>query len=247
MAVKLSDLIKQYEGSGSGDFTEWSDKLELVAKLQKINDLHDFVPLFLSGAAFAVYQQLSEDVKKDYGLLKAELVQAFGVNCFTAYESLQSRKYVDGETVDVYMADLRRLVTLVGQPNPESMLKCAFVSGLPVEVAIQLKSIVAIEKLNLDEIVTRARMILSTQSDTIPCAVGALKQNKTVQCYKCSGLGHIARFCPKLDVKTEGNSRNRIVCYACNKSGHIARNCPERAGNEGRSALAPGALLSQPQ
>ena len=33
MSVKFSDIVRQYDGEG--DFFEWVEKLELVAKLQK--------------------------------------------------------------------------------------------------------------------------------------------------------------------------------------------------------------------
>ena len=63
-SVKLSDIICRYEDQSiSGDFAEWIEKLELVAKLQKIEDLKPFLPLFLNGAAFAVYKQLPDSVK----------------------------------------------------------------------------------------------------------------------------------------------------------------------------------------
>ena len=45
--VKSSDLIKSYDGTG--DFLEWVQKLELVAELQKITELQNFLPLFLNG------------------------------------------------------------------------------------------------------------------------------------------------------------------------------------------------------
>ena len=91
MAVKLSDLIKCYENSKGEDFGVWIDKLELVAKLQKITDLTAFLPLFLAGDAFAVYKQLSDEVKTDFGQLKKALLTAFSVNNFNAYEQLRMR------------------------------------------------------------------------------------------------------------------------------------------------------------
>ena len=33
--------------------------------------------------------------------------------------------------MDVYLADKRRLVTLIGQRNAEPVIKCAFMAGLP--------------------------------------------------------------------------------------------------------------------
>lgn len=246
MAVKLSDLIKTYEDvEKSGDFSEWCDKLELVAKLQKVTELKSFVPLFLGGPAFAIYKQLSEEVKDNYDQLKQELMTAFGVNNFCAYEQLQRRVYVDGETVDVYLADIRRLVSLIGQTNPEPLLRCAFVSGLPAEVALQLKSIASVEKLSLPELVTRARMIISTTSSVHSmCAVGYTKAAIQI-CPICTGKGHGADQCPSKGAK---GGRKLIKCYNCQELGqHIARNCPKAKGNGNGGVSAPDTLPATSQ
>ena len=44
MSIRFSDLIDKYDGTG--DFAQWLDKVEMVAKLQKVKELHTFVPLF---------------------------------------------------------------------------------------------------------------------------------------------------------------------------------------------------------
>ena len=66
-----------------------------VAQLQGLTDLPKFVPLFLSGPAFSVYQQLSDETKNDYGLTKAELSTAFSIDPFTAYDELKSRVLIE--------------------------------------------------------------------------------------------------------------------------------------------------------
>ena len=82
--VEFADLVSQYDGSG--EFSEWIQKLELVAKIQKVDDLHVVLPLLLSGGAFAVYQGLSEDVKEDYANVRNALTAAFSSSPLTAYE-----------------------------------------------------------------------------------------------------------------------------------------------------------------
>ena len=58
-----------------------------------------------------------------------------------------------GETVDVYMADIRKSVTLIGQSNAEPLMKCAFMAGLPSTLSIQLKSVAAVEKFGLRDLI----------------------------------------------------------------------------------------------
>ena len=242
-SVKLSDLVKTYneDGNISGKFTMWISKLELVAKLQKVDDLKSFVPLFLNGPAFSLYQQLSDDVKGDYEKLKKELVTAFSINCYSAYVQLRERVLQEGETVDVYLADLRRLVESMGQTSPEPLLKCSFVAGLPADVANQLKATAAVEDMGLNELVTRARSVLSTASNSNSSFVcSTVRQpvtvNKTVRCFTCSGNGHVSRECP---TGKQARERKQIRCYYCNLVGHVIKNCPTKPqGNESGGASA---------
>ena len=241
MSVKLSDLIKSYEDNNtSGEFTTWISKLELVAKLQKVDDLKSFVPLFLNGPAFSLYEQLSEDVKGDYNKLKKELVTAFSINCYSAYAQLRERVLQEGETVDVYLADLRRLVDSIGQTASEPLLKCAFVAGLPTEVANQLKATAAVEEMGLDEIVTRARSVLSSASTSayVCSAVTPTASGKSaIKCYKCSGFGHVSRECPTGRKAKDPN--RQMSCYQCNEVGHQIRFCPQKQqGNDNGGASA---------
>lgn len=245
MAVKLSDLIKSYEDSNtSGEFTMWISKLELVAKLQEVNDLKSFVPLFLNGPAFSLYQQLSDDIKGDYKKLKKELVTAFSINCYSAYSQLRERVLQEGETVDVYLADIRRLVESMGQTEPEPLLKCAFVAGLPTEVASQLKATAAVEEMGLNEIVTRARSVLSTTASSAYVCSAVTKSmsglsygTSNVKCYTCLGMGHLSKECST--GRKLRDTTKQIRCYHCNLVGHVIRQCPTRLqGNASGGASA---------
>lgn len=253
-SVKLSDIITKYEDSTvSGDFAEWVEKLELVAKLQKIDQVQTFLPLFLTGSAFAVYKQLPETDTNDYDKLKAALLEAFGVNSYAAYELLQHRVLQEGETVDVYLADLKRLVVLMGLTltNAEPLLKCAFMAGLPSDIAVQLKSVAAVEKLDLTALITRARMMLSTRANEMACAAGVVKQRHGC-CFTCGGRGHMARECPSSNTNKQGGGyqyqRKPRTCYACGEPGHMQKYCPSKqrdatkTGNEQGGVSAPDTL-----
>ena len=246
MSVKVSDLVKPYVDSNkSGDFSDWCEKLELVAGLQKISDLQSFLPLFLEGPAFAVYKQLGSTVQGDYEQLKEALLLAFGQNSFSAYEQLKGRILQDNETVDVYIADLKRLATLMGQGNAEPLLRCAFISGLPAATATQLKSVVAVETLSLPYLVSRARMMLATTRSASPtlCAAGQMQKQER-RCFSCGLVGHMARDCRRKNTNVE-----KRACYRCNQLGHLVRDCTAEVvmqGNiSGGASSAPGASPKQ--
>lgn len=117
---------------------------------------------------------------------------------------------MEGETVDVYLSDLRRLVALTGQTDPEPILRCAFVAVLPIDVATQLKSIVAVENLELSDIVARTRMMLTTKFDSPPaCAVGHQKTREDHRKYT-GYYNHATR-----DTHPREAPRRQIQCYKC--------------------------------
>ena len=110
----------------------------MVAGLQGITDMAKFVPLFLSGGAFSVYQNIEK--KNVYAEVKAALLLAFSTNAYVSYDQFQSRKLVPGESVDVFVADLKRLAALVDPVVSDNWIKCALVAGLPQTVRSQLQA-----------------------------------------------------------------------------------------------------------
>ena len=232
--VKFSDLIKSYDGTG--DFLEWVQKLELVAEFQKITELQNFLPLFLNGGAFAVYQGIPTGDKKDYKLVKRFLSSAFSLGPFKAFETFVTRRLREGESVDVYLAELKKLAGLVSDNIDEAWLKCAFVCGLPDEVKSQMQAACSLKKMDLDEVVEKARSLVGTRE---ACFASATDRGRgLMQCFLCGGGGHMARECPS---SSSGRGRRGMggsnrggggggdrACYSCGKSGHLSRSCPSR-------------------
>ncbi|MEL7287530.1 MAG: hypothetical protein AAGJ57_08955 [Pseudomonadota bacterium] len=233
-------MVSQY--NGSGDFDEWIKKLELVAKIQNIKKKENFVPLFLTGGAFAVYDALPEKKKDDYDEIRAALSRAFSIDRFRAFEEFSHRRLQPGESVDVYLSDLRTLGYKVSGDLSDDWLVCAFVAGLPYDISTNLKSACKLEAMSLNDVVERTRIVMSLRQNDACAAANAYKSGKqavrSVRCYGCGVEGHTKRFCPKVK-RREGYEG--LQCYRCGLYGHISKFC-----STAESKNAGGNLQSAP-
>ena len=235
------EFIKPFDGTG--DVSVWLKKIDLVARLHGIDSVVALIPLYLEGTAFTVYDQLEDHMKDDEAAIKKALRDAFGQNKFSAYDSLRQRSWTPGEPVDAYLADLRRLAALA-EIESDELIRCAFVCGLPADVSSQLRAGVRILDADLHTIVEQARVLMDERTQGAFAAARPRDIQRTTErnyvkprgrptCSRCGG-DHQFRFC-KL---------KSVVCWCCDQVGHIARNCPSEAkhlGNGSGKLPAPAA------
>lgn len=229
MSIKFSDIIEKY--NGKSDFSDWIDRLEMIADLQDVKDLAKFMPLFLIDGALAVYKGFDPEVRKDYAKVKLLMIDAFCKDKFTVYESLLNRKLKHNESVDVYVADLKRMLLLIDRNCSEEFIKTSFVHGLPDNVKMQLKAACSLTKMTLDEIVQRSRALINSHFDSLEtCCVGKSERQQNTQyfnkerqvvCYGCGKEGHTRNRCPNV------TSKNR-KCFRCGEVGHFIASCPSK-------------------
>ena len=232
-------LIPEFDGAGQA-VAEWLEKLELVCRLRGVTKLEDVVPLRLTGGAFSVYQQLSNTDKGSYDKIKAALTSAFAVDKFIAYEQFVGRRLRDGESVDVYMADLRRLAELFGG-IPDAGLSCAFVAGLPDSARHVLRAGSRLEEMDTNQILTRARAVLAEENLGAGAASVCNQHRATsttagVLCRACNQPNHYAHSCLARRGWRRGG-RGNVRCYGCGQPGHLASSCP--GNDEGEATQAP--------
>ena len=74
---------------GEGDVVRWIKKMKLVAKLQKVQDLASFIPLFLHGDALALYLEMSNENQVRAEQIEMRLMITLTEGPFEAYEKLK--------------------------------------------------------------------------------------------------------------------------------------------------------------
>ena len=229
--MQIKDFLQPFDGTG--DVIQWLTKLDLVAKLRKIKNVAEVIPLFLEGPAFSVYSEMAEGEKQDAACIRQAMITAFATNPFRAYEEMCRRVWRD-EPVDVYLTDLRRLARLAGVTS-ELLLLRAFVVGLPSAVSRELRALPGVERMPLSDVVERARCLVGELVER-PVAVstaaatvrGGTARRAGVRCYGCGGP-HLLKFCDAPVKKPR--------CWSCGCEGHLARDC--RKGNDAGRAGAP--------
>ena len=120
-------LILEFDGSPTGpSVVEWFEKAKCVCRQCKIKEPALVIPLRLTKGAYAVYQQI-----------KQALYVAFGTDPFVAWRQFTKRRLELGETVDVCLADLRKLAAPFSSAT-DRISRCAFLAGLPDNASRQL-------------------------------------------------------------------------------------------------------------
>ena len=151
-------FIPEFGGSATGpSVVEWFEKAERICKWYKINEPATVIPLRLTGGAYAVYQQLGDE--PDWDEIKHSLYTAFGTDPFVAWQQFIYRRLHLRETVDVYLADLRKL-SVPFSGVIDKILSCAFLVGLPEDISRLLWASSRIDELTTAELLARARNIL---------------------------------------------------------------------------------------
>ena len=240
LSKKLTvEIVKTF--SGEGDVVAWLKKVRLVAKLQKIDDLASFLPLYLEGDALNLYLEMKEEDQADAAKIEARLKAAFTEGSIEAWVRLGKKRWV-GEQVDVYVNEIRRLAGLAGYEGDglERTVKLAFVSGFPDTIATALERVKGFKTLPVSDLVEEARILAAKSShgagvisvasgEAVGTGSGIMREDVAAMVVKGSG-GAYRRSQGGGGVESTGkreeprNFKGR--CFRC-EGPHRARDCRE--------------------
>ena len=186
---------------------------------------------------------------------------AFGTDPFIAWKQFVGWWLEPSETVDVYLADLRRLGVPFGRAI-DHILECAFLAGLPDDVSQLLRASSRLDELGMNKLLAWAWNILKdteqveaaartteTPSERLLAAGDSAmpRPRESPKCYRCGDVSHYSRDCRSWGNTGGANdqkTRERLRCHCCKRLGHIVRNC---SGNRSRDKVPLLALLSPAQ
>ena len=164
-------------------------------------DLADLASLALKGKAFAVYQEMPLGKRADFEEIAEALMTSFAEDKLSAHVAASERKYAEGEGVDAYLNELKRLGRIA--KASEDTIQCWFILGLPTEVE-QLRATPKVHSLPQEMVLEMARaMVHLVESKKKASAalvaakeVVAVAQTRTKKsCFEC-GQNHFVRNCP---------------------------------------------------
>ena len=240
MSVKLEGFVKPYSGKHMDWDVFWSKYLVLadVSGWTTDDDVMKRLPLFLDGDAFLVYSKLSDTDKKDKKKVKTTMEKSLGVDKSAAYSQFMSRRLKADESIDAWVADLRRLLTQAGHKDAgdkDSVIIEQMLAGLQSDIARQVCLAFAGKEITASGCAdaVRALVAVNGQGRSVSAATG-------VRCHHCNEYGHIRKDCPQRASKPAGDASaavggghshpvgGDVVCYFCDRKGHINKNCEQR-------------------
>ena len=206
--------------SPTGKFHLWKLRvlpmLESKAQKMGLKDAVELIPTVLDDTLCTAYAQWLSS-RKDPALKDVlDFLESWMVSnkeCST--DSFASRKWLPGETIEEYVAELESLAAPLHIKSSDRVFKIQFVQGLPPEVQPFLRlELNGASWPSISQLVDKAKSLklIPSPNASSACALHPNKPNgpmssrgSSIRCFNCGGYGHLANICPSHRSKRQGN------------------------------------------
>ena len=117
--------------------------------------------------------ELTEEEKRDFGVVKEKLIIKLAPLEFVSLEQFQKRAIFPGESIGMYLYELKRLLRQampeLAEDASQQLLIHQFLAGLPAPVSRQLRAVG--NTTNLEQIVECAKVLMVVDSSEKVAAV----------------------------------------------------------------------------
>ena len=223
----------------SGDVDEWFCRFEICSKANDWNAATQAakLPTLLEGEALAVWLELSEEDKGDYSKAKKGIKTKLLPTAFSALDKFNRRSMLPGETLHLFLHDLKRLLDQAMPDLPaaarEQLLLHQFLTELPAGISKQLRS--TGDTKCLDTTVERARLLMTLENDHELKDVASVSRedaNYGENCEMMQLKTQLGELTEQVAALTAVQSTKRVSraprCFSCQRLGHFQRQCPNQ-------------------
>eukprot|EP00731_Ephydatia_muelleri_P021832 Em0014g423a len=233
----------------SGNVREWLTRFDICSDAngwdEKVRAVK--LPTLLEGEALATWLDLSDDERKNYGIVKEKLTAAMVSTSFTTLEQFHQRKLVPGEALSLFLHELKQLLD---QAMPkleararEQLLLHRFVAGLPNAVSRQLRA--TGDAKELTSTLERAKLLMSLEEEQPVASVSQSQRDCIVAELQGQVLALTEQVAALKHQNTVGSRHSvehtrSVQCFKCGKFGHIRRYCRSRFNQANPNGMIAG-------
>ncbi|KAF4690360.1 hypothetical protein FOZ60_000330 [Perkinsus olseni] len=247
----VSQLLSNFKPfSGDGDLDTFLKKYDTICVMQQWDDPTKArnLGLFLEERAWQVYDDLSEEEKKNYLVVQKTLQKTFSKSAFGSYTAFVKRSLIQ-ESVAFQIGSSN-----VDPKVMDTLLMCQFLNGLKEEYSRQLRVLSDVN--SFDTALAKAKQLINVDRDMrdVPSFSQTPSSSTPLVKEEIAAVGH--RNSKKQGRQSSSSRQNgdpssryaNYVCHECKQRGHIRWFCPLRknkqqpkSGNadkgQGKSAL----------
>jgi hypothetical protein len=146
-----ADLVEKLNvDDGPVDVSRWFQRYELFVDCSegKMESEFDrsglylrYLPLFLTGTALMCFEEMPDEDKIAYILIKHQLCEYFALDATSAYSKFADSKFTPGVGVDGFIALLRRYTNImkIEKHSADQLILEQFMRAIPTSAATELR------------------------------------------------------------------------------------------------------------